>query len=182
MTAQFGDVGNAVLAARCRPPRPPRRRGVARVDRGGARRAAQRGRLHRRRHRGRQPRRQGPVLGAAATDPSPPPARHLAIEHHAAARPGAAGSPSTRAPGRRVPPSTASAGSTSTRCAPRSTRDPSRSPLVGGDVGQQRGRHRAADRRARRDRARARHPVAHRRGAGRRPARRSTSPPPASTR
>ena len=39
-----------------------------------------------------------------------------------------------------------------------------------GDVGQQRGRHRPADRRGRRDRPRPRHPRAHRRGPGARPA------------
>ena len=39
-----------------------------------------------------------------------------------------------------------------------------------GDVGQQRGRHRDAGRRAGRDRPRVRHPAAHRRGAGGRPA------------
>ena len=47
-------------------------------------RAAQRGGLHQRRHRGRQPRGQGPVLGAPGT-PIRPRRRVLAtaIEHHA---------------------------------------------------------------------------------------------------
>ena len=63
-----------LLAAHLRAAGPARRRGGPRAARRRRRRPPQRGRLHLRRHRGRQPRGQGPVLGAARRR-RPPPAR-----------------------------------------------------------------------------------------------------------
>ena len=172
-----------LVAARLRPARPPGGRGVPRADRRGARRPARRGRLHHRRHRGRQPRGQGPLLGPPRRRPAPAPHPGQRGRAPRRARPAATGSPSTRAPRSSwLPVDAHGPARPSTRCAPRSSATPARSPLVIGDVGQQRGRHGPAGRRARRGRRRARRPGAHRRRAGRRRRCRSTSPPAASTR
>ena len=105
-----------------------------------------------------------------------------AVEHHAVLDPlhwlaEQRGRRGRAAAGRR-----ATAGSTSTRCAPASSATPTRVALVSvmwanNEVGTLQ-----PIARGRRDRRRARHPGAHRRRAGRRRRCRSTSPPPASTR
>ena len=118
-----------------------------------ARRPPVRGHLHRRRHRGRQPRRQGHLLGPPRR-PTRAARRVIvsAVEHHAvldavewlgAAR-GRRGRPGCR--------STSTAASRPTRCARRSSRRPRVGRAGQRHVGQQRGRHGAADRRAGRDR------------------------------
>ena len=154
------------LPARLRPARPPGGRGVARDHRAGARLPARRGGVHLRRHRGRQPRAQGHLLVPARRRPAPHPHPRHRGRAPRRARPAAL---ARRARGRR---GRAAAGR------PRSGRldvdalrgvDRAR-PRLGraglGDVGQQRGRHPAADRRGRRARRRARHPGAHRRRPG----------------
>ncbi len=85
---------------RCTPPGAARAagRGVPRADRGGPRRPARPRCLHQRRHRGRQPRRQGPLLGAARRRPAPHPGLASAVEHHAVLDAGRLARPSTRAP------------------------------------------------------------------------------------
>ena len=174
--------GRSATPRRCTRPaaRAPRRRGVPRAGRRVVRRPAERGGLHRRRHRGRQPGGQGPVLGAQRLRAPP------AEDHR---QPG-------RAPRRARParwlaehegaevvwlPVDGSAESTRRR-----RLGARRGPRVGRarhrDVGQQRGRHGPAGQRAGRRGAAPRRPGAHRRGAGGRPARRSTSRPAGSTR
>ena len=170
------------LAARLRPARPPGRGGVPRDDRAGARLPARRGRLHLRRHRVRQPRAQGHLLGPARRRPAPHPHPLHRDRAPRRARPAALARRATRAPRSSCCRSTSAAGSTSTRCAPRVERDPGVGRAGLGDVGQQRGRHPAADRRGRRDRRR-RTASRSTPTPSRRSARcRSTSPPPASTR
>ena len=155
-----------------------RRRGVPRDARRRARRPAERGRLHRRRHRGGQPRGQGPLLGPPRRRPAPPPRSWPArssttrcstpslwlAEHEGAEVEWLPVDAHGRVAPRR-------------RSRPRWRADPDVGRAGHGDVGQQRGRHGPADRRARR-RSRTGYgvPVPHRRGAGRRPAAASTSP------
>ena len=73
MTAQLGVTGNASSLHAVGPAGPPGGRGGPRDPRRRARRPAQRGGLHLRRHRGRQPRGQGPVLVPPRRRPAPDP-------------------------------------------------------------------------------------------------------------
>ena len=176
------EVGNASSLHAAGPPRPPAGRGVARAHRRRARRPPVRGDLHRRRHRERQPRGQGHLLGPPGRRPAPQPGRRVsAVEHHAVLDAvdwlgDARGRRGHLAAGRR-----ARAGSRPRRCA-ELRRHGDEIARGHRHVGQQRGRHGPAGRRAGR---------ARRRGAAcrstptrsRRSARcRSTSPPAASPR
>ena len=162
--------GQPVLAARGRPTGPPGGRGVARAARRRARRAALGGRVHRRRHRERQPRGEGAVLVAPGRRPAPragcwpapssttrssTPCTWL-VEHE--------GAEVTWLPGGRGRP-----GATRTTLRGRARGGRRRRRPGHRDVGQQRGRHGPAGRRARRGRARPRRAAPHRRRAGRRP-------------
>ena len=168
MTEQLAPGRQRLLAARLGPRHPARRGGVPRADRGGAGLPPGRGRVHLRRHRVRQPGGQGTVLGAAADDARRTRILATAVEHHAvldplhwlAERDGAAVE---------LLPVDAECRLDIEALKRAIDRDPGRSPLVVGDVGQQRGRHAPADRRGGRPGARPRDPRAHRRGAGRRP-------------
>ena len=143
MAARLGDVGNpSSLHASGRAAR-RLRRGVPRALAAGARGPAQRGRLHRRRHRVGQPRGQGPLLAAPRRGPGPAP-RILAsaVEHHAvldagrvagrargrrrrvaAGRPGRPGAPRDAAGGHRARPRRRRAGHAS--CGPTTRSAPS---------------------------------------------------------
>ena len=128
MTAQLSRHRQRLLAPRGRPPGPPDRRGGPRDPRGGARRPPQRGGLHLRRHRGRQPRRQGPVLGPPRRRPGPHPGPR---QPRRAPRRPRRGPLARRTRGRhgRVPPRRrATAASTPTRCARPSRATPTTSP------------------------------------------------------
>ena len=165
-----GARGQPLLAAHLRPARPPGRRGVPRVDRRGAGRAAR------------------PRCCSPPAAPSPTTSRSRASSTPAAT-PTRAGSASWSARSSTTPSWTACdflvghEGAEVTwlevdRAGPRATRtvraaieaDPTSVALVTRDVGQQRGRHGAARRRGRRRGPRARHPGAHRRRPGRRSA------------
>ncbi len=139
--------GESLVAARRRPGRATRGRGGPRVAGAGARRPAERGRLHRRWDRGGQPRHQGTLLGPPRRGPAPDPhpgqrcraPRGHGLRALAGRARGGAGRVAARGRPRPSPPRdvTSSAG---------------RGSRVGGPgighVGQQRGRHGAADRRA----------------------------------
>ena len=169
MTEELGQVGNPSSLHDAGPPGPPGGRGVPGADRRGVRRPAQRGRVHQRRHRGRQPGDQGPVLG--------PPRGRPAAAHGPDRRRSSTTRCSTRPPGWPARGRRASTGCRSTttawsprRAARRDRAGPGRDRADQRDVGEQRGRHGAADRRAGRGRPRVPDPVPQRRGPGRRPA------------
>ena len=165
MTAQFIGRGQRQLPARLRPAVAPGGGGVPRDDRAGAGLPPGRGRVHLRRHRGRQPRPQGHLLVAAPRRPATHP--HPVDRGRAPrrARPAALAGGELRGRGR--------AAARGPRGAARRRRAAGldrAGPGVGGprlgDVGQQRGRHPAADGRGRGARHRARRPRAHRRRPG----------------
>ena len=167
MTAELAPGRQPLVPARRGPPGPAGGRGVPRADRRGVRRPAERGGVHQRRHRGGQPRGQGPVLGAAGRGPAPAPGpreRRSSITRCStpcewlAEHEGADVGLARRSTPRR--------GSAPRRCARRSRRDPAERRAGQRHVGQQRGRHRPAGRGARRGGAGVRRPAAHRRGAG----------------
>ena len=160
-----GQLGNPSSLHTAGPPGAPGGRGVARSRSRRPRRPAQRGGVHQRRHRGGQPRHQGPVLGPARRGSRPARVLVTAIEHHAvldsvrwlAEHEGAEVGwlpVDARRPGQ--PPTLRARSSSATRRRRADQRH----------VGQQRGRHRPADRRAGRGGRRARDPVPHRRRAG----------------
>ena len=101
-----------VVAARAGPGRPPAGRGGPRVARRGRRRPAQRGPLHRRRHRVGQPRRQGPLLEPAGRRPAPDPRSSPAPSSTTPSWTRRSGWPSTRVPRSSGCRSTPPAGST----------------------------------------------------------------------
>ena len=161
--------GEPVLAAHRRTARAAHRRGVPRAARRGVLRPTQRDRAHRRRHRVRQPRGQGAVLGCAGGRPPPSSGPRRCGRAPRRPRPGRlAGRPRGRR-GR------AAAGG---RAGPGRPRDRGRGHRArrrgrGADlahVGQQRDRHGAAPGRDRGAGPRARHPGPLRRGPGRRSA------------
>ena len=92
------EVGNpsSLHGAGRRGPAP--RRGVPRAARRRARRPAVRGDLHRRRHRGRQPRRQGHLLGPPRRRPAPPPGARQRRSSTTPCSTPSSGWPPTRAP------------------------------------------------------------------------------------
>ena len=168
MTAAPARRRQPELAARLRPARPPGRGGVPRDDRAGAELPARRGGVHLRRHRGGQPRAQGHPLGAAGRRPAAHPDPDHRRRAPRRARPAALAGASTRAPRSSCCRSTQPGRLDVDALRAAIERDPDSVVADLGDVGQQRGRHAAADRRGRRDRGRARHPGAHRRRPGRR--------------
>ncbi len=184
MTEQLGQVGNASSLHGSGP-------GARRVveesretDGRGPRRAAERGRLHPRRHRERQP-----GASRACSGPRRSPTTHAVagagrarVEHHAVLDPPmwlADHEGAELVAGSR---STATAGSRPERPARALEADPRPGRVRQRHVGQQRGRHgRSRSPSVAAVAAAARRPAAHRCGAGGRSACRSTSPPAAST-
>ena len=128
--AASGAAGNPSSLHAVRPGRPAARRGGPRDAGRSARRPAERGRLHRRRHRGGQPGRQGPLLARRSEDPDRRRILASAVEHHAvmdavlwlAEHEGAVG----RVAARSTPP----AGCTRRRSRPRSPPTPASVALV----------------------------------------------------